>query len=104
MIVYSSPTRAFPVSARSSKTMFTARSRSSAGCGFLDTMSPNLPRGHSLQRTRGSAGAGFGYVGRTAEGTPGSGKVRVRVSVVDLARLRPLRVARHGQRERFDHL
>ena len=25
-------------------------------------------------------------------------------SVIDLARLRPLRVARHGQRKRFDHL
>jgi hypothetical protein len=27
----------------------TARSRSSSGCGFLDAMNPNLPRGHSLQ-------------------------------------------------------
>src|ERR1022692_206991 len=36
------------------KSMCNARSRSSAGCGFLDTMSPNRPRGHSLQGTRGS--------------------------------------------------
>jgi hypothetical protein len=34
---------AFPVSARNSKTICTARSRSSAGCGFLDTMSPAFP-------------------------------------------------------------
>jgi hypothetical protein len=34
-------------------TICTARSRSSAGCGFLDTMNPNFPRGHSLQGTRG---------------------------------------------------
>src|SRR3974390_315130 len=45
--------RAFPVSARSSKTIATARSRSSAGCAFLDAMSPNFPRGHSLQGSRG---------------------------------------------------
>jgi hypothetical protein len=45
--------RAFPVSACNSKTICTARSRSSAGCGFLDTMSPYSPRGHSLQGTRG---------------------------------------------------
>jgi hypothetical protein len=37
--------RAFPVSARSSKTIATARSRSSAGCAFRDAMSPNFPRG-----------------------------------------------------------
>ncbi len=49
--------RSFPVSARTSNTICTARSRSSAGCGFLDTMSPNFPRGHGhgLQETRGSA-------------------------------------------------
>jgi hypothetical protein len=41
------------VSARTPKTIPTARSRSSAGCGFLDTMSPNLPRGHGLRGTRG---------------------------------------------------
>jgi hypothetical protein len=29
-----------------------SRSRSSAGYGLLDTMNPNLPRGHSLQGTR----------------------------------------------------
>src|SRR5262249_13288672 len=45
--------RGLSVSARTSKTILTARSRSSAGCGFLDTMSPNLPRGHGLQGTRG---------------------------------------------------
>jgi len=47
------PTR-FSCFRRSSKTICTARSRSSAGCGFLDTMNPNFPRGHSLQGTRGS--------------------------------------------------
>ena len=45
--------RAFPGPARSSKTIATARSRSSAGCGFRDAMSPNFPRGHGLQGTRG---------------------------------------------------
>ena len=45
------PTRAsdshvFPVSARSSKTTFTARSRSSAGCAIRDAISLNFPRGH----------------------------------------------------------
>ena len=45
--------RALPVSARSSKTIATARSRSSAGCAFRDAMSPNFPRGHGLQETRG---------------------------------------------------
>src|SRR5215831_18296342 len=46
--------RGLSVSARTSKTILTARSRSSAGYGFLDTMSPYLPRGHSLQGTRGA--------------------------------------------------
>src|SRR5215475_11717236 len=55
-----SPTRArdprdSPDSARSSKTIATARSRSSAGCRFLDAMSPNFPRSRSLQETRGSS-------------------------------------------------
>jgi hypothetical protein len=44
--------RASPDSARSSKTICTARSRSSAGYDFLDIMNPNFPRGHSLQGTR----------------------------------------------------
>src|SRR5258708_3841740 len=44
--------RELPDSARSSKTIATARSRSSAGCCFRDAMSPNFPRGHSLQETR----------------------------------------------------
>ena len=39
--------------ARSSKTIATARSRSSAGCCFRDVMTPNFPRGHTLQETRG---------------------------------------------------
>jgi hypothetical protein len=38
---------------RGPATILTARSRSSTACGFLDTMSPYLPRGHSLQGTRG---------------------------------------------------
>jgi len=42
-----------PDSARNSRTIFTARSRSSAGNAFLDTMSPNLPRGHGLHESRG---------------------------------------------------
>ena len=46
--------RAFPVSARSSNTIATARSRSSAECGFRDAMSPNFPRGHGLQGTSSS--------------------------------------------------
>src|SRR6476619_5707183 len=55
-----SPTRASvprvePVSARSSKTIATARSRSSAGCCFLDTMSLNFPRSQGLQETRGGS-------------------------------------------------
>jgi hypothetical protein len=45
--------RELPDAARSSKTIATARSRSSAGCCFRDAMSPNFPRGHSLQETRG---------------------------------------------------
>src|SRR6185437_12420237 len=44
-----------PVSARSSKTIATARSRSSAGCCFLDTMSLNFPRSQGLQETRGGS-------------------------------------------------
>jgi hypothetical protein len=57
------PTRAIdprdsPVSARSSKTICTARSRSSAKCDF------NFPRGHSLQGTRGSPKGG-GQLGAT---------------------------------------
>ena len=47
--------RGFPDSARSSKTIATARSRSSAGCCFRDVMSPYFPRSHSLQGTRGSS-------------------------------------------------
>ena len=50
--------RALPVSARSSKTIATARSRSSAGCAFRDAMSPNFPRGHGLQETRGGPSCG----------------------------------------------
>ena len=45
----------FPDSARSSMTIATARSRSSAGCCCRDAMSPNFPRSHSLQGTRGSS-------------------------------------------------
>ena len=48
--------RELPDAARSSKTIATARSRSSAGCCFRDAMSPNFPRGHSLQETRGGPG------------------------------------------------
>jgi hypothetical protein len=44
----------FPVSARNSMTMFTARSRSSAGNGFLDTMSPSFPQRSQPPRTRAS--------------------------------------------------
>ena len=44
--------RALPGSARSSKTIATARSRSSAGCAFRDARSPNFPRDHGLQGTR----------------------------------------------------
>ena len=68
--------RVLPDSARSSKTIATARSRSSAGCCFLDVTSLNLPRSNSLRETRGgppvrlTAHAGFG--GRPPGKGPGS--------------------------------
>ncbi len=55
--------RELPDAARSSKAIATARSRSSAGCCFRDVMSPNFPRGHSLQETRGGPSGGLAGIG-----------------------------------------
>src|SRR5580700_6193924 len=81
-----------PDAARNSKTIATARSRSSAGCCFRDVMSPNFPRGHSLQETRGGPHRGlFAHMAKQsgAETQRPAGGIGVAVVGLDRVRIGP---------------